>query len=265
MTELMVACLSAQFTDGDIAANGMASHIPVCAIQLARLTHAPGLNWLAGSAGLNPSVQPLTVSTFEPALWHDALMYLTQADFWNYAASPRVLLKFCVGAAQVDQFGNMNNTVIGDYFHPRVRLPGTAGLADISGMPNHLIYWIDRHSPRRLVERVDFRSAIGFGDGYGERQRLGLLGGPALVITDLCVFDFAPGSQRMRVVSLHPGVTIDQVLQATGFQPETAPEISVTPAPTKEQIHLLRTIIDPKGLRYSRGTHPPWPPVTTQT
>jgi glutaconate CoA-transferase, subunit B len=252
-TELMISVIAAQFSDDDQVCNGMASQIPVCAIQLARLTHAPRLSWLAGASGLDPTVHPLPESTFEPALWHDAVMYFNQTDFWSYAASARYLRKFCVGAAQIDQFGNMNNTVIGDYHAPTVRLPGTAGLADMGSMPNRLIYWIDSHSPRRLVERVSFRSAIGFLDGRGERAKLGILGGPEIVVTNLCVFDFAPESQRMRVTSLHPGVTLQQVLDATGFSPEVADEVGVTPAPAAAQLRLIREVIDPDGRRNQRG------------
>lgn len=252
-TEMMITVIASQFEDDDQVCNGMASQIPVCAIQLARLTHAPRLSWLAGASGLDPAIHPLPESTFEPALWHDAVMYFNQSDFWNYAASARYLRKFCVGAAQIDQFGNMNNTVIGDYHAPTVRLPGTAGLADMGSMPNRLIYWVGNHSPRRLVERVSFRSAIGFLDGHGERAKLGILGGPEIVVTDLCVFDFAAESQRMRVTSLHPGVTLHQVLDATGFEPEVADDVGVTATPSEEQLRLIREVIDPERRRYERA------------
>jgi glutaconate CoA-transferase subunit B len=247
--ELMIAVLASTFEDGDQVTNGVASHIPVCAIQLARMTHAPGLTWIAGGAGLDPRSHPLPPSTFEPILWQDAVMYFDQGDFWNYVASQRYLQKFCVGAAQIDQFGNMNNTVIGDYHHPKVRLPGTAGLADMGSMPKRLLYWVNDHSPRTLVERVDFRSAIGFLGGSGERARLGLAGGPELVVTNLAVFDFAPDSQRMRLRSLHPGVTLDEVLDATGFEPVIPDSIGTTAAPSAEQIRLIREVIDPQGWR----------------
>lgn len=253
--ELMITVLASVFENDDQVCNGVASHIPVCAIQLARLTHAPALTWLAGAAGLDPHLHPLPASTFEPTLWQDAVMYVDQRDFWNFVASPRYLQKFCVGGAQVDQFGNMNNTVIGkDYHHPKVRLPGTAGLADMGSMPKRLLYWVNDHSPRTLVDRVDFRSAAGFLGGYGERARLGLAGGPELVVTNLAVFDFAPDSQRMRLKSLHPGVTLEQVLAATGFEPVLPESIGTTPAPSPEQLRLIREVIDPDGRRYHQRT-----------
>jgi glutaconate CoA-transferase, subunit B len=251
--ELMISALAECFEDGDQVCNGMASCIPVCAIQLARLTHAPGLLWIAGSAGVDPELTPLGASTFDPAMWREAVMYLDQyTDLWDLAASRRYLQKFCVGAAQIDRFGNLNNSVIGDFHRPKVRLPGTAGLADMAAMPKRLFYWVPAHSPRTLVERVDFRSAIGFMDGYGQRAREGIGGGPELVITNLAVLDFDPETDSMRLKSLHPGVTLSDVVEATGFDIVLpAAEVRATAAPTSEQLRLIRDVIDPEGYRYN--------------
>jgi glutaconate CoA-transferase, subunit B len=178
-------------------------------------------------------------------------MYLEQfSDFWHYAQNGRNLGIFCVGAAQLDMYGNANNSVIGsDYHAPKVRLPGTAGRGDMGSLGKRLFYWNTNHNPRSLVERVDFRSAAGYLDGGDERERLGLGPGPEVVVTNLAVLDFEPESKRMRLVSVHPGVTVEQVREATGFEllvpdgdvPETTP-------PTDEQVRLLREEIDPDGL-----------------
>ena len=249
--EIMCATLAARFRDGDEVCNGMASFIPVAAIMLARRTHAPGLVWLAGAAGLDPRPDRVPASTLEAPLWRDSVMYLEQfSDFWHYAQNGRNLGIFCVGAAQLDMYGNANNSVIGsDYHAPKVRLPGTAGLGDMGSLGKRLFYWNTNHNPRSLVERVDFRSAAGYLDGGDERERLGLGPGPEVVVTNLAVLDFEPESKRMRLVSVHPGVTVEQVREATGFEllvadgdvPETAP-------PTDEQVRLLREEIDPDGL-----------------
>jgi glutaconate CoA-transferase subunit B len=249
--ELMCVTLAAQFADGDETCNGMASFIPVAAIMLARLTHAPGLVWLAGAAGVDSRPERVPASTLEAPLWHDSVMYLEQyGDFWDYALSGRHLETFCVGAAQLDRYGNANNSVIGDDYHrPKVRLPGSAGLGDMGSIGKRLLYWIPRHNPRSLVEKVDFVSCAGYLGGGDERKQLGLLGGPELVVTNLAVLDFDPDSKRMRIKSVHSGTTVEQVQEATGFElllPDG--EVPETTAPTDEQVRLLREVIDPDGM-----------------
>lgn len=251
--ELMISVLADTLRDGDQTCNGMASFLPVAAVMLARRTHAPDLVWLAGAAGLDPRPDRVPPSTLEAPLWRDSVMYVEQyGDFWNYVLNGRWLTKFWVGAAQLDQFGNANNSIIGDdYHHPRVRLPGTAGLGDMGSIGKRLFYWNPNHTPRSLVERVDFVSCAGFLGGGDERARRGLEGGPELVVTNLAVCDFHPVSHRMRLRSVHPGVTVDQVQQATGFElmlpDDTA--VATTAVPTIEQVRLIREEIDPDNMR----------------
>lgn len=250
--ELMIAYLASCFQDGDQACNGMASFLPVSAFMLARLTHAPGLIWLAGAAGLEPRPAKVPASTLESQLWSDSVMYLEQyGDFWTYAMNGRWLQKFCVGAAQLDAYGNANNSVIGsDYHRPRVRLPGTAGLGDMGSIGKNLYYWNPNHNPRALVEKVDFVSCAGYLGGGDEREKLGLTGGPEIVVTNLGVLDFEPTSKRMRVKSVHPGVAVDQIQGATGFElalPDG--DVPTTAVPTAEQVRLIRDVIDPDGMR----------------
>lgn len=250
--ELMVTVLADQFHDGDQACNGMASFLPVAAFMLARLTHAPELVWLASAAGLEPRPERIPASTLEAPLWRDSIMYLDQySDFWDIVLNGRWLEKFCVGAAQLDQYGNANNSVIGsDYHAPKVRLPGTAGLGDMGSIGKKLYYWNPNHSPRTLVEKVDFISAAGFLDGGDARERLGLAGGPEIVVSNLAVMDFHPDSKRMRLKSVHPGITVEAVQAATGFE-LLLPEGSVpeTRSPTEAQVRLIRDVIDPDEMR----------------
>jgi glutaconate CoA-transferase subunit B len=250
--ELMVAVLADQFHNGDQTTNGMASFIPVAAFMLARLTHAPELIWLASSGGLEPRPDRIPASTLEAPLWRDSIMYIEQyGDFWNFVLNGRWIEKFCVGAAQLDQYGNANNSVIGDNYHaPKVRLPGTAGLADMGSIGKKLYYWNPNHSPRTMVKKVDFVSAAGYLDGGDARERLGLQGGPQLVVSNLAVMDFHPVSKKMMLKSVHPGRRVDEIQTATGFElllpkgavPETLP-------PTQTQVKLIRELIDPDGMR----------------
>lgn len=251
--ELMISALSHRLEDGDQACNGMASFIPVSAFMLARRTHAPGLVWLAGAAGLEPRPNKVPPSTLEAPLWRDSVMYVEQyGDFWTYALNGRWLTTFCVGAAQLDRFGNANNSIIGDDYHaPKVRLPGTAGLGDMGSIGKRLIYWNPNHNPRALVDTVDFISCAGYLSGGDERQRLGLEGGPELVITNLAVLDFHPERRHMRIHSVHPGVSVEQVQEATGFElllPDGG-DVPTTDPPTQEEVRLIREEIDPDGMR----------------
>ena len=250
--ELMVTVMASQFHNGDQCCNGMASFIPVAAFMLARLTHAPDLVWLPSSIGLESRPERIPASTLEAPLWRDSIMYIEQySDFWSFVLNGRWIEKFCVGAAQLDQYGNANNSVIGsDYHAPKVRLPGTAGLADMGSIGKKLYYWNPNHSTRSLVEKVDYISAAGYLDGGDARERLGLEGGPQLVISNLAVMDFEPVSKRMRLKSVHPGIAVEEVQEATGFEllmPEGA--ITETRPPTQEQVRLIREVIDPVNMR----------------
>ncbi len=251
--ELMVAVLAGCFRPGDQVCNGMASFLPVSAIRLAKLTHAPDLVWLAGAVGLEPRPGPVPASTLEAPLWRNSLMYVEQCgDFWTMVLNGRFLSKFCVGAAQLDRFGNANNSVIGGDFHsPRVRLPGTAGMGDMGSIGKLLYYWNPDHSQRSLVRKVDFVSCAGYLSGGRQRSDLGLEGGPELVVTNLAVLDFHPDSKHMRLRSVHPGVSVEEVQSATGFElllPDGG-EVPQTPPPTQAQVDAIRTVIDPHGMR----------------
>ena len=251
--ELMISVLAGTLEDGDQACNGMASFIPVSAFMLARMTHAPDLVWLAGAAGLEPRPDRVPASTLEASLWRESVMYVEQyGDFWNWVQKGPLITKFCVGAAQLDRYGNANNSVIGsDYHAPKVRLPGTAGLGDMGSIGKRLFFWNPNHNPKSIVSEVDFVSCAGYLGGDDERTRIGLEGGPELVVTNLAVLDFHPQSNHMRIRSVHPGVSVEEVQEATGFElllPEDG-EVPVTSPPSEAEVRLIREKIDPDGMR----------------
>ncbi len=249
--ELMISALARELSDDDQVCNGAASFIPVCAFSLARATHAPKLVWLAGAVGLDARPRRVPASTLEAPLWHRSSMYMPQLeDFWSYALNGRWLTKFCVRGAQIDRYGNANNSVIGkDYNAPKVRLPGSAGLGDMGSIGKRLLYWTTTHNPRTLVERVDFVTCAGWLGGGSERSDLGLQGGPEIVITNLAVLDFEPESKRMRLCSVHPGVSVEDVVAATGFELVIEGEIPQTAPPSEQEVRLIREEIDPDGAR----------------
>jgi glutaconate CoA-transferase subunit B len=248
--ELMVATLAHQFTDADIMLNGTVSYIPVSAFMLARETHAPKMTWVAGAVGVDADPGFIIGNTLDPTMWKNCVMYLPQiTDMWSYVHS-NVLETFCIRGAQIDKYGNVNNSIIGgDYHKPKVRLPGSAGMGDMCSLHKKIYIWSTTHNPRTFVEKVDFLAAPGYLTGGEARARLGLRNGPQVVVTDLCVMDFEPVSKRMRLKSVHCGVSSEQVQQETGFEllvPESVPE---TLAPTTDEVELLRKKIDPKNMR----------------
>lgn len=248
--ELMVVTLAREFTNDTRAFNGAVSFVPVCAYLLARKTHAPDLVWAAGSLAVDAQPKGIAESTLSDGLWDGATSLSNSAyDFWSYAQGRRYNT-FAFRGAQMDAFGNVNNTVIGSYDAPKVRLPGGGGMADLGCMLPLVYLWSTTHDPRTFIEKLDFRSGMGWGDGGDHRARLGLAGGPQLCVTNLCVFDFEPDSKRMRLKSLNPGVTAEQVQEATGFDVVIpSGEIPETSAPTDEEVRILRTEVDPTSAR----------------
>lgn len=248
--ELMVVTLARQFDNKTRAFNGAVSFIPVCAYLLARRTHAPELVWAASSVAIDADPDQLGESTLSDAIWGGAVMLSNSPfDFWAYAQGRRYNT-FAFRGAQIDRFGNVNNTVIGPYDKPKVRLPGGGGMADLGCMIPEIYLWSTTHNPRIFVHQLDFRSGIGWGDGGTHREQLGLPGGPRVCLTNLCVMDFHPESKAMRLESLHPGVNVAAVQDATGFEVLLpAGEIPVTDSPTKEELRILREEVDPTSMR----------------
>lgn len=248
--ELMVVTFSRALAKDTRAFNGAVSFIPVCAYRLARRTHAPDLVWAASSIAVDADPAVVGASTLSDELWGGAAMLANSpSDFWGYAQGARYNT-FAFRGAQMDAYGNVNNSVIGPYDRPKVRLPGGGGMADLGCMIPRIYLWSTTHNPRTFVDRLDFRSGFGWGDGGNHRASLGMAGGPQLCITDLCVFDFEPESKRMRLASLHPGVSAEDVRAATGFEVLLAGgEVPVTARPSAEELHLLRTEVDPTGAR----------------
>ena len=248
--ELMVVTFSRAMANDTRAFNGAVSFIPVCAYLLARRTHAPDLVWAASSIAVDADPSVIGSSSLSDELWGGASMLANSpADFWTYAQGARYNT-FAFRGAQMDAYGNVNNSVVGPYDSPKVRLPGGGGMADLGCMIPRIYLWSSTHDRRTFVDRLDFRSGIGWGDGGDHRASLGMPGGPQLCITNLCVFDFEPDSKRMRLASLHPGVSVADVQAATGFEVLLPPgDVPATARPTAEELHILRAAVDPTGAR----------------
>jgi glutaconate CoA-transferase subunit B len=216
---------------------------PSTAALLARMVHNPRLVLVyeSGTIGAKPFHIPLSIGDGELAETADAVVSVP--EMFNYWIGPGRIEVAFLGAAQVDRFANLNSTVIGDYAAPRTRLPGAGGAPEIAACCGQVVV-IAPHTPRTFVERLDFRTTVGFGDGPGHRERLGLTGGgPSAVITDLGVLEPDPRTCELVLTQLHPGVEPDAAREATGWELRVAPSVAVTPEGTDEELAALRELL----------------------
>jgi glutaconate CoA-transferase subunit B len=216
--------------------------LPSAACNLARLTRAPRLKLVyeSGTIETRPHVLPLSIGDGE--LCETALTTVSVAEMFQYwLQGGRITVGFLSGA-QVDRFGNLNSTVIGDYAAPTVRLPGSGGATEIA---THCakIFIVMRHGARAFVPRLDFLTSLGHGPTGRERRSLGLrTEGPTLIVTDLCTMRPDAETKEFHVVSLHPGVTRDRVSENTGWPVRFAPDPDVTAAPSEHELAVLRDL-----------------------
>jgi len=227
-----------------VAIMGAYSAIPMMACRLAQMTHAPDLTFIAGGSGaVNPKLKQMVQSSCDWKLL-TAESVLPLSDVIDLEARPEIDV-FFAGGLQVDKFGNCNLVGVGEWGSPKLRGPGSVGLPFLSRAGRYVIY-TNAHNKRLFVEKVDFLSGPGFLDGVSYEKRKPIGGGPSLVVTPLCTCGF--GSDRtMELKTVHPGVTVQQVIENTGFQlkpPATVPE---TALPTGDELELLAKI-DPKGV-----------------
>ena len=216
--------------------------LPSTAANLARRTHARDLVLIyeSGTIGSKPGRLPASIGDGVLAETADAV--ISVPEVFNYWLQPgRVDVGF-LGAAQLDRFGNINTTVIGDYENPTVRLPGAGGAPEIAASCRE-VFVVLRQNSRAFVDRVDFVTSVGHGRGPGDRERLGLRGaGPTLVITDLGVLRPDRDTRELVLTAVHPGVTVDQVRAATGWDLRVADAVATTPAPTTAELAALREL-----------------------
>lgn len=241
--ELMICCAARELDDGKTVAVG--TGLPCAAAMLAQRTHAPNLVIMFEAGGVAPLLPTMPVSVGDSTTFHKAVLATSMADVMQFCQRGMVDYTFLSGA-QIDSYGNLNSTVIGPHDKPKVRLPGSGGANDLASFCWRTLI-VMKHDAKKFVEKLDFLTTPGYLTGHGAREAAGLPAntGPHRVITDLCVFDFATETKRMRVKSLHPGKTLDQVRAATGFALEACDPLGTTVEPNVEQLHILRTEVDP--------------------
>jgi acyl CoA:acetate/3-ketoacid CoA transferase beta subunit len=240
--ELICTCIARQIQDGDVLAQGLATPLVAAGYLLAWHTHAPHV-YFASAIGQTVCREgaPLGIASVE-SLWLDRAM--TSFGFVQAAADllPSVKPKEFFRPGQVDANGNFNNIAIGkDYRKPRLRLPGTGGIPDVTTyMPMTYLY-VPRHSRVTFVSELDHLSGLGHHKDRTEG------GGPVYLVSDLGQFDYPEG--RMRLKSIHPGVSLDRIRAKTGFKIEVPSDVVETQPPSTSELELLRTKIDPLGIR----------------
>ncbi len=243
-TEFLICLAASLMEDGTTAFIG--TGIPMLAAALAKKTHAPNLITIFEFGGTGASLEKLPLGVGDSRTFHKGVTASGICDIMETAQRGFVEYGF-LGGAQIDMFGNLNTTVIGQYWRPKVRLPGSGGANDVGSHCWKTIIIIRQHDPRRFVPKVDFLTTPGYLTGPGAREKAGLPPntGPYRVVTNLALLDFEPESKRMRLIGLNPGVTVEQVIKSTGFELIIPAQIVTNPEPTEEQIRLLREEIDP--------------------
>jgi glutaconate CoA-transferase subunit B len=216
---------------------------PSTAAILARMVHNPELVLVyeSGTIGAKPFHIPLSIGDGELAQSADAVVSVP--EMFNYWIGPGRIDMAFLGAAQVDRYANLNSTVIGDYEHPKTRLPGAGGAPEIAASCDEVTV-IAPHSKRTFVEHLDFVTTVGHGDGPGARERLGFRGaGPTAVITDLGVLEPDEQTKELVLTQVHPELDADRVLQATGWELRVAEDLQTTDLPSDEELAALRELL----------------------
>jgi glutaconate CoA-transferase, subunit B len=239
-SEMMAVAASRRLRDGMTCFVGIG--LPSKAANLARRTHAPTcvLVYESGTIGTKPVHLPLSIGDGELAETADAVVSVP--EIFAYWLQPGRLDVGFLGAAQIDRFGNLNSTVIGEYEHPRVRLPGAGGAPEIAAFSKEIFVMLEQ-SPRTFVERLDFRTTVGYGDGPRTREQLGFTGaGVTQVVTDLGVLEPDPETKELTLTTLHPGSSVEAAKAATGWDLRVADALAEEPAPTESELAALRSL-----------------------
>jgi len=251
-SEMMIVAAARELAGQRVCFVGVG--LPNIAVNLAQRTVAPDLELVyeAGVFGAKPARLPLSIG--DPTIVTGATAVTSMFELFSFYLQGGLIDVGFLGAAQIDRFGNINTTVIGDYADPTTRLPGSGGACEIA-INARQVFVIMRQSSRSFVEQIDFRTSAGNLGGAAVAERIrreqGWIGrGPSVVVTDLAIWHFDETGE-MRVDSLHPGATLDDVRAATGWEPRVSDALAATPAPTDDELRLIREELDPGGA-YTR-------------
>jgi glutaconate CoA-transferase subunit B len=248
--ELMAVCGSRQIKNYEVVFIG--TGLPLIAAMLAKKTHAPNAKIVYEAGFIDSNAKDIALSIADSRLGYHAAGAIGLIETLGLMLQGGHVDLGFVGAAQIDEYGNINTTYIGSFEKPTVRLPGSGGGNDIISSARRVVA-IMTHEKRKMVKKLDYLTSPGFLDGPGAREKAGLLGGgPSLVVTNLCQMDFDPETKRIRLATVHPGVTVQQVVENSGFDLIIPEDVPTTELPTCEELALLRAI-DPTGIYIPRA------------
>jgi glutaconate CoA-transferase subunit B len=239
-SEMMTVAAARALSSRDICFVGIG--MPSAACNLARLTHAPDITLIyeSGTIATKPDVLPLSIGDGE--LCDTALTTVSVPEMFRYWLQGERFTVGFLGGAQIDRYANLNTTVVGPYGNPKTRLPGGGGAPEISNCCGE-IFIIMRQAPRSFVQKLDFVTSFGHGEGGDHRARMGIkTNGPTKLITDLAIFEPDPETKEMTVTSIHPGVTREQIKTNTGWPVRFASAVRETAPPTEQELSTLREL-----------------------
>ena len=247
LDELMVVEASRYIADGDTVMVG--TGLPMVASLFAQKSHAPQMCYVVETGNIAPEVIPTPTSVSDARVMHRAVAFGSLLDSLGGVVQRGLADVAFLGGAQIDQYANVNSTVIGDYDRPKVRLPGSGGANDMASHARKIVI-ITRHEKRRFPERCDYITSPGYIDGPEGRKKAGLpMPYPDIfVITNLTVFSIEKATGRLSVDKLMPGVSLEQVRGSTSFEPLVAPEVVTVDPPTDDELRILRDEVDPHSV-----------------
>jgi glutaconate CoA-transferase, subunit B len=243
--EMMAISAGRLIRDGDIVFTG--TGVPILAAMASKRIYAPKAVIFFETGGIDPSLEELPMAVGDSRVMSGSCLNSGLMEAFSIVGHRKLHTIALLGAAQIDKYGNLNSTSIGDYHHPERRLPGSGGASDAASLASGVMVFVE-HERRRFVERLDYVTSVGWFHGGSSRQELGLVrGGPFAVVTNLGVMRFHEKTKEMYLAAYYPGVTIHRIIENTGFAMDvTGAEEAV--APTPEQLRILRQEVDPQGL-----------------
>lgn len=250
--ELLICQMARMLEDGSTTAVG--TGMPCAAAMLAQKTTAPNLLLFFEAGGIGPQLTEMPITVGNSRTFYKGIMASSMTEVME--TGQRGLLDYALlGGAQIDMYGNLNSTFVGkDHDKPDVRFPGSGGANDLASNSWRFIILM-RHEKRRFIKNLDYLTSPGYLNGKGAREKIGLPpgSGPYKVVTNLAVLGFDEETKRMQVETIHPGVTKEEIIKETDFELLWSPEIAESTPPTEEELHILRTEVDPNRYVLNRA------------
>jgi glutaconate CoA-transferase, subunit B len=244
-SEMMALAAGRMIGNSDIVFAG--TGIPVLAAVSAKHIYAPKAVIFFETGGIDPSLHEVPMAVADLRVMHGTSINSGLIDAFSIVGHRRLHTIAFLGAAQIDRYGNLNSTAIGDYHRPLVRFPGSGGAADAASLASGVIAFM-KHEKRRFVEELDYLTSVGWYRGGETRQELGpKRGGPIAVVTDLGVMKFDAVTKEMYIAEYYPGISINRIIENTGFSIDVSKAVEAT-APTDDELRILREVVDPQRL-----------------